>query len=78
MLKNLGFPVKTVPFATRRAEGHFTKAIEVAHEIGAKGTQAPAHLDLGNLHKAKKRNGQAREHLTEAVKLFEQCEAEIF
>ncbi len=58
MLKNLGFPVKTVPFATRRAEGHFTKAIEVAHEIGAKGTQASAHLDLGNLHKAKKRNGQ--------------------
>jgi tetratricopeptide (TPR) repeat protein len=78
MLKNLGFLLKTIPFAARRAESHFRKAIEVSREIGAKGTQASAHLDLGNLHKAKKRNEQARKHLTEAIRLFEQCEAELF
>ena len=78
MLKNLGFLLKTIPFAARRAESHFRKAIEVSREIGAKGTQASAHLDLGYLHKAKGRNERARNHLTEAVKLFEQCEAKIF
>ena len=78
MLKNLGFLLKTIPFAARRAETHLTKAIELAQEIGANGTLASAHLDLGNLHKAKGHHEQARNHLTEAVKLFDQCEAEIF
>ena len=78
MLKNLGFLLKTFPFAARRAESHLTKAIEVAQEIDAKGTLASAHLDLGNLHKAKGRSEQARKHMTEAVNLFGQCEAEIF
>ncbi|MGD8985332.1 MAG: adenylate/guanylate cyclase domain-containing protein [Desulfobacteraceae bacterium] len=77
-LKNLGFLLKTIPFAARRAQSHLTEAIDAAQEIGAKGTLASAHLDLGNLHKSKRRNEQARDHLTEAVKLFQQCEAEIF
>jgi len=78
MLKNLGFLLKTIPFAARRAELHLNKAIEVAQEIGANGILASAHLDLGNLHKAKGRKERAKDHLIEAVKLFEQCEAEIF
>ncbi len=78
MLKNLGFVLRTVPFAARRAESHFTSAIEAAREIGAKRTLASAHLDLGSLYKAKGRNEQAREHIAEAVRLFEQCEAEVY
>jgi class 3 adenylate cyclase/tetratricopeptide (TPR) repeat protein len=77
-IKNLGFLLKTTPLAASRAEGHFTKAIEAAREIGAKGTLARAHLDLGKLHKAKGRIGQAREHISEAIHLFEQCEAKIY
>jgi class 3 adenylate cyclase/tetratricopeptide (TPR) repeat protein len=78
MLKNLGFLLKTIPFATRRAESHYRKAIEVSREIGAKGTLASAHLDLGNLHKAKGRTELAREHIAEAVQLFEECEAKNY
>jgi tetratricopeptide (TPR) repeat protein len=75
MLKNIGFLLKTIPFATRRAETHLRKAIEVSREIRAKGILASALLDLGNLHKAKGRIGQAREHIAEAVQLFEECKA---
>jgi tetratricopeptide (TPR) repeat protein len=76
MFRNIGFLVKNVPFAGKKAEDHFNKAIEVAKEIGAKGTQGLAYLNLGLLHKAKKRTEQARKCMTEAVQLFEQCEAE--
>jgi class 3 adenylate cyclase/tetratricopeptide (TPR) repeat protein len=76
MFRNIGFLVKNVPFAGKKAEDHFNKAIEVAKEIGAKTFQGAACLNLGLLHKAKKRTEQARQCLTEAVELFELCEAE--
>ena len=78
MFKNIGFLVKNVPFAGKKAEDHFNKAIEVAKEIGAKNFQGLACLNLGLLHKAKKRTEQARKCITEAVQLFEQCEAEAY
>ena len=58
--------------------GHFNIAIEVAKEIGAKGTEGQAYLDLGHLHKLKGRRDQARDCFSKAVKIFEECEAEIF
>ena len=76
MLKNLGFLLRELPFAARRAEAHFSLAIDAAQEIGAKGTLASAHLDLGKLRKAKGRIDHAREHISEAVRLFEQCKAD--
>jgi class 3 adenylate cyclase/tetratricopeptide (TPR) repeat protein len=78
MAKNLGFLIKKVPFASKKAEEHFSRAIEVSNEIGAKGTMGMAYLDLGLLHKTKKRTDQARKCLSEASKLFNQCEAEFY
>jgi len=78
VIKNIGFVVKNVPFASRQAEKHINAAIEAAKEIGAKGILAGAYYDLGLLHKAKKRIDQARQCFSEAIKLFEQCDAEIF
>ncbi len=49
---------------------------EIAKKHGAKGLQGLACFNLGLLHKAKKRTEQARKCITEAVHLFEQCEAE--
>jgi hypothetical protein len=37
-----------------------------------------AYFKLGLLHKAKKRTDKARQCISEAIKIFEQCEAEIF
>ncbi|MBT3368387.1 MAG: AAA family ATPase, partial [Nitrospina sp.] len=76
--KNIGFLVKNVPFADKKAESHFNKAIEVAKEIGAKSLLGPLYLDSGLLHKAKKRTDKAREYLSEAIQIFEQCEAEVY
>ena len=76
ILKNIGFLIKNVPFASRKAAAHFNKAIEVAEEIGANGLMGQAYLGLGKLHKAKKRKDKARECLLKAVDCFERCEAE--
>jgi tetratricopeptide (TPR) repeat protein len=70
--------MKNVPFASQKAEAHFNKAIDVAKETGAKATLAQAYLELGFLHKAKQRTDQARDCISEAIKLFESCEADVF
>jgi len=76
VIKNIGFLVKNVPFADRKAETHFNKAIDVCREIGAKGFMGQSYLSLGLLHRAKRRKAQARECISTAVELFEQCENE--
>jgi tetratricopeptide (TPR) repeat protein len=78
MAKNIGFLVKNVPFASKKAEEHFNRAIEVAKEIGAKGTMGMAYLDLGLLHNAKGRTEQAKKCILEAIQIFEQTEADGF
>jgi class 3 adenylate cyclase/tetratricopeptide (TPR) repeat protein len=76
--RNIGFLVKNVPFADKKAEFHFKKAIEIAKAIGAKSVSGPAYLDWGLLHKAKKRKDQARECLSKAITIFEECEAQVY
>jgi tetratricopeptide (TPR) repeat protein len=78
MAKNIGFLIKNVPFASKKAEEHFNRAIELAKEIGAKGTMGMAYLDLGLLYRTKGKTQQAREFISEAIQIFEQTEAEGF
>ena len=78
MIKNIGFLVKNVPFAGKKAEEHFKKAIEVLREIGAKGLFGPIYLDLGLLYENRKRTDQARECISKAIQVFEECEAEVY
>jgi tetratricopeptide (TPR) repeat protein len=76
MAKNLGFLVKNVPFAGKKAEEHFKKAIDLFNEIGVKSHLGVVYLSLGLLYKATKRTDQARQCILEAIDLFEECEAE--
>jgi tetratricopeptide (TPR) repeat protein len=78
MAKNIGFLIKNVPFANKKAEEHFNRAIEVAKEIGAKGTMGMAYLDLGLLYRMKGKTEQAQKCLSEALQIFEQTGAEGF
>ena len=78
MAKNVGFILKNVPSAGKKAEDHFNTAIDGAKEIGAKGIQGQAYLDLGRLHKAKGKSNQARECFTTAIKVLEECQSEEF
>jgi len=76
--KNIGFLVKNVPFADRKAETHFKKAIEVAESIGAKNLLGQINRDLAILYKVKNRKDQAEESISKAIALFEECEANIY
>jgi tetratricopeptide (TPR) repeat protein len=78
MIKNLGFLLKNLPFAGKKAEGHYRRSIEAARDIGALGLQGQAHLGLGQLYVHKGRKREAGEHLGSAVQLFEQCKATAF
>ena len=77
VLKNLGFLAKNVPFASKKAENYFNRAIESAKQFGAKGILGQVYLDLGLLHKAKKRNNSAEKCISEAINIFEQIGAEV-
>jgi class 3 adenylate cyclase len=78
MAKNIGFLIKNVPSARRKAEVHLNKALRVSEEIGAKGTAALASLDLGLLYKAKGEKELARICLTKAIHAFKRCQAEQY
>ncbi len=78
MVKNIGFLIKKVPFATKNAEEHFNNAIDILKEIGAKGLSGPIYLSLGMLFKATKRTDQARQCILDAIAIFHECEAEHY
>jgi hypothetical protein len=65
-----------VPFASKKSEEHFNKAIELFQEIGAKGYLGQVYLSQGLLYKASKKTDQARQSILEATNLFQECEAE--
>ena len=77
MARNIGFVVKNVPFARKKAEAHFKKVIALAQKMGAKTMLGNAYLALGLLYKSKNKKIRAHQTICEAVKLFEQCEADI-
>jgi tetratricopeptide (TPR) repeat protein len=70
--------VKNVPFAAKKAEGHFKKVITVAGEIGAKPILGVAYLNLGLLYKAKGKIEQAEECILQAVQIFEYCDSDMY
>jgi class 3 adenylate cyclase/tetratricopeptide (TPR) repeat protein len=78
LVKNIGFLIRTVPFAHKKAEDHLNKAVEVAKEIGAKNILGQAYFNLGQLHKFKGKTDKARECISEAISAFEECEADVF
>jgi tetratricopeptide (TPR) repeat protein len=67
-----------VPFAGEKAEEHLNRAIDVAKEIGAKAFLSQAYLDLGLMLKAKGDIDQAKTRISNAIQLFEECDAEVY
>ena len=76
--KNIGFLVKNVPRAAKKAEKHFKKAIEMSKELGAGFILGSACLNLGLFYKHTKKLDQANQYLSEAVKVFEASEADVY
>jgi len=78
MIKNVGFLLKNVPMADKKGQEYFNETLKIANKIGAKGIEAVVYLNLGRLHKIKKRTDQARDCFFHAIELFEECEAETY
>ena len=60
------------------AEQHLNVAIKIAEQIGAQGILGQSYLTLGLLYKAKKNDDQATKCICLAIKLFENCGANIY
>jgi tetratricopeptide (TPR) repeat protein len=78
VVKNIGFLIKNIPFAAKKAESYFQSAIRQFGEMGAPGWVGRASFDLGRLHKMKGRKEKAEKYFTDAIRLFEECEADAF
>jgi hypothetical protein len=78
MMKNIGFLVKNIPIASKTAETHLLEAIKAAEEIDAKGIPGQAYHDLGKLHHIKKKTHEAYRCISNAIQIFEQCEADVY
>ena len=63
-----------MPDANQKAKDYFGKTIEIAREIGAKAFLGQGYLGLGQLYGAEGDKEKARQYISEAVPLFEQCE----
>jgi len=71
ILRNLGFVLRTLPFAARKSRYHLERAIQLARENGLQANLARGLLLLGLLCKARKRSDEARAHLEEAREILE-------
>ncbi|MGV7223155.1 MAG: AAA family ATPase [Nitrospinales bacterium] len=78
IVNNIGFLVKNAPRADQKAQTHYNLAIEHAIKVGDRGTLGRCYLDLGILHRAKKRFDKAKECIFKAIEIFEETEAEGF
>ena len=78
LIKNIGFLLMTIPVASKKAEKYLKEAIRVGREIGVKGWLGQAYSDLGQFYLIKGKTDNARECITNAIQLFEECEADVF
>jgi len=78
MAKNIGFLIRSVFVARKKAKEHLNIAIKTAGEIGAKSILGQAYLELGRLYKARGKVEKARECISNAIEAFEKCEADVF
>jgi hypothetical protein len=75
LLRNLGFILRTAPFAARKARRHLMDALRIFRELDAPSAVAWALMDLGILETARKKSSEARIHLEEARVLARSVDA---
>jgi class 3 adenylate cyclase/tetratricopeptide (TPR) repeat protein len=76
LVKNLGFIMRNILVAGKKAEEYFKNSVEVARQIGAIGVLGQASLGLGLLYKTKGKTVEAKKYFSEAIEAFEKCGAE--
>lgn len=75
LLANIGFLLKNIFAAGRKAKKHYCLAIEAAEEIGATGMLGHCCYELGLLYIHEGKSDLAREQLSRSMGYFEKSEA---
>jgi tetratricopeptide (TPR) repeat protein len=78
VMNNLGFILKNIPFAFKKAIYLYEKSISLSKKLDAYGIEAMAHLDLAKLYRHKKNPSKAKDHIQQAIPLFERSGAYVF
>jgi len=78
LMKNLGFLIKNLPGASKKAERQFHKAIKLAEETKSYLYAGQSWLELGRMFKAKKKKEKAEDCLEEAIKVFKMLDNEFY
>jgi len=78
MMKNIGFLMKNLPGAAKKAERHFQRTIELAEETRSYLFGGLSWMELGRMFKAKKKREKAGDCLEEAIKVFKMLENEFY
>jgi tetratricopeptide (TPR) repeat protein len=76
IFRNIGFMLKNIASASKNAETHFKNAIGLAQEIGAKGIEGQAWLELGKLYVVKNKKVDARQAVNSSIEIFRLCNIE--
>ena len=77
IVKNMTFLLRHIPFAARRAETYFEKAIAMAESINAKGVAGQIYFDMAQLHDRLNKKDAARRCINRSIALFQDCEADV-
>jgi len=78
MAKNIGFIIKNVPVAAKKAEAHLQTAVNLATDFKQEGVLALAYFGLSQLYIIKKRGGVAREFILKAIEVFDKIGADTY
>jgi hypothetical protein len=76
--RNIVFMVRNLPLLKKRAVYHLTRSIDLAEKIGAKLTLGLAYHELGLLYLYERKTAEARECISKAVDVFDQCGAAAY
>jgi len=75
LARNLGFIMRNILVAGRKAEEYLKKSVEVARQIGANALLGQAYLGLGLLYNTRGKTDEAGKYISEAIEVFEKCGA---
>ena len=76
LAKNIGYLIKNVPFASKKAERNFSKAIKLFKKFGMKNFLGQCYLSLGRLYKESNRSDKAKQSIVKSIDCFQECGAE--
>jgi transcriptional regulator with AAA-type ATPase domain/tetratricopeptide (TPR) repeat protein len=77
LLRNLGFVLRSRPFAARKARRHLEEGIRITRSLGVPAILARCLLNMGLLDSAQKQHDEAARHLEEALQVAQSVDMHV-